>query len=112
MKLRFVAAGDACLPERHADGSHFHVPMGQHRRYVGRDPVPAYSGVPKALEKPVECDSDAARASYLAKACKAGDLLAFDAETAAFCGVEFASLDFVGGAWARKPKATKSEGKV
>jgi hypothetical protein len=83
MKLRFLATGDVRVPERHADGSHFPVSMGQFRRYVGRDPV---TGAPS---EPHQCDSDTREALYLAKCCKAGDLVAFDAPTAAFCGVAF-----------------------
>jgi hypothetical protein len=91
MKLKFLAR----------DGHTVRWPglpsTGQIHRAVGRSFVPGNPAKrePSRLsadESPTEIDSDSPQAPHLIRQCQKGGLWAADADTAAFCGVEFVEL--------------------
>jgi hypothetical protein len=105
MKLRFIAAGDALA---HIPGAPYAV--GQPSRYVGRKFVPPKDGNPAGYPATQEADEvelnvsrldDAQRFARYVKFAQRGDIWPADAETAAACGVEYATASFKDGEWTR-----------
>lgn len=98
MKLRFLAARDALVHERHADGSSMQQAIGTPDRFVGRTYDAKLRGYP-ATKEPYECDSDTGEATYLIRECRNGDLHPADTATAKVCGVDMPNVDFRDGVW-------------
>lgn len=96
MALRFFAARDALVHERHADGSSMQQSIGSPDRFVGRTFDAAKRGYP-ATKEPYECAEGTGEATYLIRECKVGDLHPADKHTAEVCGVELPSLEFKDG---------------
>lgn len=92
MKLRFLAAGHAHVPERNQDGSALpRQAIGGLHRYVGRAydaSAPGGEHYPPTKE-PYECEAGTGEAVYLARAVKDGDLIVADKATADALGVPF-----------------------
>lgn len=111
--LRFFAAADALVPERDTNGGNLPVIVGQPMRYVGRDfdPNPKVKGAfHPASQEPYTCESATGEAAYLASMCRIGALHAADDDTAKFCGVPKADVEFSNGVWMpRAQSAGKAE---
>ena len=88
MKLRFYAAADTLVCERHQYGSSMANVVGNPARFVGRTFDPDLLGYP-ASSDPHECESGTGEALYLIREVKDGALIPADKETAAACGVAF-----------------------
>lgn len=108
--LRFVAAGDSLA---NIPGAPYAV--GQPTRYVNRKFIPAGKATPSsnpAEESPHEVtldtskQADANRAARYKKMAARGDIWPADEATARECSVEFASLNFKDGRWARGVSAS------
>jgi hypothetical protein len=108
MKLRFLAARDALVHERHADGSSMQHAIGVPDRFVGRAYDAKLRGYP-ATREPYECNDGTGEAEYLKRECRVGDLHAADEATAKACGVELASVEFQDGVWVPKASAPVSK---
>lgn len=99
MKLRFIAARDALVPERRTDGSAIgSLPIGQAYRYIGRVYDPEKRGYP-ASKDAFECDSDTGLAAYLIKETREASLNPADVATAKACGVPYVQHEFSDGVW-------------
>jgi hypothetical protein len=98
MQLRFLAKADLLVTEPGTTGY-----AGQIARYVNRVWDEASQGFP-AIAEPFVCDSDSADGRRLAKLLRRDAcLLPADAETAAYCGVQYQAMTLVDGVWQPAP---------
>lgn len=112
MKLRFHARGDqlAAYPNQW-------LTVGQPKRYIGRDHVPAeMNPVTGLATKPAsnpaskdaaEFEAGSPEGERAASFCRDGALWPADRETAAYCRVSFSPVKFSDGEWVESPAADK-----
>jgi hypothetical protein len=106
VKLRFVPKGDAlCALPIYQDGAYpfvgrsFDADSRANKAHAEPAVITAYKADGRTLT------DEASRCIELA--VRDGDLLPFDAETAAFCGLPFKAVEHVDGEWNHAGKAAE-----